>query len=131
MSVPIGFGVHRSGNPTAVHAGDFVLFGAVRGTKGGVVVEGVSAQAEAAFDHLEQVLGQSGTTLASLVRVGIFFRDLQGDRPAFDEVWRARMNQSSTCARYAVEVSDLGAPDDDSRFLLEAIAHLPAATQTN
>ena len=49
------------------------------------------AEAEQLFTNLVAILAAGDAALTSVVRVGIFMRDLQRDRPVFNEVWASRL----------------------------------------
>ena len=55
------------------------------------------------------------------MRVGLVMRDLQGDRPAFNEVWTRRFG-GHLPARSAIESSDFGRPGENARYMLEVSA---------
>jgi 2-iminobutanoate/2-iminopropanoate deaminase len=56
------------------------------------------------------------------VRVGIFMRDLQRDRPAFNQAWLRHFGDHRP-ARSAVEVNDFGRAGEGARYMVEAQAH--------
>ena len=56
------------------------------------------------------------------MRVGIFMRDLQRDRPAFNQAWVRHFGDHRP-ARSAVEVKDFGRAGEGARYMVEAQAH--------
>jgi len=57
-----------------------------------------------------------------VVRVGIFMKELQRDRPVFNEVWRERFADHRP-ARSAVQAADFGRPRETVRYMMEVVAH--------
>jgi len=114
---------HGSPMPQGVVANGFIFLSAVRGIDGATdqLVSGVAEQARRAFAIAEEILASEGSTLQDIVRVGIFMRNLQRDRPQFNEVWRELFGDAGP-ARFAVEVSDIGRPGDDTAILLDITA---------
>lgn len=107
----------------AVVANGFVFLSAVRGVEGASdqLSPGAAAQARRAFAIAAEVLAMVGSTLEDVVRVGIFMRHLQRDRPAFNEVWTEVFGDVGP-SRFAVEVTDIGRPGDDTALLLDIVA---------
>jgi 2-iminobutanoate/2-iminopropanoate deaminase len=114
---------HSGPVPQAVEAGGWVfvsaLFGADPAT--GEVPADAGDEAARLFTNLEAILRAAGTDLAGVVRVGLFMRDLQGDRPALNAAWRERFGDHRP-ARFAVGVTDFGRAGDRARFMLEVTA---------
>jgi 2-iminobutanoate/2-iminopropanoate deaminase len=80
------------------------------------------AEAEQLFDNLAAILVAAGSGLTDVVRVGIVMRDLQRDRPVFNEVWAERFGEHRP-ARSAIESAAFGRPGENARFMVEAVAH--------
>ena len=57
-----------------------------------------------------------------MVRVGIVMRDLQRDRPTFNEVWEARFGAHRP-ARSAIQSAEFGRPGENARFMIEVTAY--------
>lgn len=116
---------HSGPVPQAVRAGDFVYVSAVFG--GDPATDRIPAdaadEARLALTHLESIVRAAGGDLTSVVRVGIFMRDLQGDRPTFNRVW-VEVFGDHRPARSAVGVDDFGRPGKNFRYMLDAVAYL-------
>jgi 2-iminobutanoate/2-iminopropanoate deaminase len=56
------------------------------------------------------------------VRVGIVMRDLQHDRPVFNEVWVERFGEHRP-ARATIESPAFGRSGEQARFMIEAAAY--------
>jgi len=110
--------------PQAVEAGGWVhvsaLFGA-RPREREIPAE-PRAEAEQLFDNLAAILAAAGCTLTDVVRVGIVMRELQRDRPVFNEVWAQRFGEHRP-ARSAIESSDFGRSGENARFMIEVAAY--------
>lgn len=118
---------HNSGTPTGARTGGFIFLSAIRGVDPETQkpVEGAEAQAIQAFENARVALDAAGAGLADIVKVGVYMIDLQRDRPVFNKVWHAHFPDASP-ARFAVEVTDMGARDDATLFLLDITAVAPA-----
>jgi 2-iminobutanoate/2-iminopropanoate deaminase len=114
---------HTGPVPQAVEAGGWVFVSALFGTDPATGSLPDEARDEAAqlFANLEAVLAAAGTDLAGVVRVGIFMRHLEIDRPAFNAEWRRRFGDHRP-ARFAVGVSDFGRTGEGARFMVEVTA---------
>lgn len=114
---------HTGPVPQAVSAGDWVfvsaLFGVVPGS--GAVPPRAAEEADQLFTNLRAVLAAAGAGLGDVVRVAIFMKDLQGDRPAFNQAWTRAFGEHRP-ARSAVGVTDFGRPGDPVRYMVEATA---------
>jgi 2-iminobutanoate/2-iminopropanoate deaminase len=110
--------------PQAVEAGGWIFVSALFGTdpESGALPADAYAEAEQLFANLAAILHAAGLALSDVVRAGIFMRDLQRDRPAFNEVWAKHFGDHRP-ARPAVGVTDFGRPGLDARFLVEAVAY--------
>lgn len=119
---------HRSPIAQAVSAGGFVFFSALRGSDpvSGEVPQDPREQAERLFENLKGLLHEAGGQLADVVRVAVYMKDLQGDRPAFNDVWREQFGDDPP-ARFAVQVMDIGGAGDASRYLADVIAYIGPA----
>ena len=74
------------------------------------------------FANLAAILAAASAGLSDVVRVGIFMRDLQRDRPAFNQAWVRHFGDHRP-ARSAVEVKDFGRAGEGARYMVEAQAH--------
>jgi 2-iminobutanoate/2-iminopropanoate deaminase len=114
---------HTGPVPQAVEAGGWVhvsaLFGAA--PDGHAIPDDATAEAEQLLDNLEAILEAAGARLDQVVRVGVFMRHLQRDRPAFNAVWGRRFGDHRP-ARSAIESSDFGRPGENARYMVEASA---------
>jgi 2-iminobutanoate/2-iminopropanoate deaminase len=115
---------HAGPVPQAVAAGGWVFVSALMGaTPGDRTIPGdARAEAEQLFDNLAAILAAAGVALTDVVRVGIVMRDLQRDRPVFNEVWAERFGEHRP-ARSAIESSDFGRAGEYARFMIEVTAH--------
>jgi 2-iminobutanoate/2-iminopropanoate deaminase len=110
--------------PQAVEAGGWIhvsaLFGADARER--AIPADARAEAEQLFDNLAAILTAGGAGLTDVVRVGIVMRNLQQDRPIFNEVWAQRFGEHRP-ARSAIESAAFGRPGENARFMVEAVAH--------
>ena len=115
---------HTGPVPQAVETGGWVFVSALFGTDPGTgrLPADADDEADRLFANLVAILGAAGAGLADVVRVGIFMRDLQRDRPAFNKAWVRHLGDHRP-ARSAVEVSDFGRPGEGARYMLEVTAH--------
>lgn len=115
---------HTGPVPQAVEAGGWIhvsaLFGADPATH--ALPGDAGAEARRLFANLEAVLRAAGAGLTDVVRVGITMRDLQRDRPVFNEVW-AEVFGAHRPARSAVQAADFGRPGEGARFMVEVAAY--------
>ena len=115
---------HTGPVPQAVEAGGWIhvsaLFGAdpTRHT----IPEDARAEAEQLFTNLGAILEEAGAALTDVVRVGIVMRDLQRDRPLFNQVWAERFGDHRP-ARSAIQSPDFGRVGENARFMIEATAY--------
>jgi 2-iminobutanoate/2-iminopropanoate deaminase len=87
---------HAGPVPHAVEAGGWIFVSAVFGVhprKRGIP-EDARAEAHQLFDNLAAILAACGAGLSDVVRVGIVMRDLQHDRPVFNEVGDGRARRT-------------------------------------
>jgi 2-iminobutanoate/2-iminopropanoate deaminase len=75
------------------------------------------------FANLSAILDAANASLANVVRVGIYLKNLQRDRPIFNEVWKSYFGDHHP-ARSAVEVNDFGRPWEAVHFMVEVVPHL-------
>ena len=115
---------HTGPVPQAVEAGGWIyvsaLFGADPATH--AIPEDAREEAEQLFANLTAILAAVGAELTDVVRVGIVMRDLQRDRPTFNQVWAERFGEHRP-ARSAIEASDFGRKGENARFMVEAVAY--------
>jgi 2-iminobutanoate/2-iminopropanoate deaminase len=115
---------HAGPVPQAVEAGGWIhvsaLFGADARQR--VIPDDARAEAEQLFDNLVSILAAGGAGLTDVVRVGIVMRNLQRDRPVFNDVWAQRFGEHRP-ARSAIESSAFGRPGENARFMIEVAAY--------
>jgi 2-iminobutanoate/2-iminopropanoate deaminase len=88
----------------------------------GRIPEEARAEAEQLFANLEAILQVADARLTDVVRVGIFMKQLQRDRPVFNEAWREAFGDHRP-ARSAVQAGDFGRPRETVRYMMEVVAH--------
>jgi 2-iminobutanoate/2-iminopropanoate deaminase len=110
--------------PQAVEAGGWIHVSALFGAdpRERAIPGDARAEAEQLFYNLAAILAAAGASLTDVVRVGIVMRDLQRDRPIFNEVWAERFGEHRP-ARSAIESSAFGRPGENARFLVEVAAY--------
>ena len=115
---------HTGPVPQAVEAGGWVFVSATFGTdpRTGALPGDAVDEAELVLSNLTAVLAAAGATLTDVVRVGVYMRDLQRDRPVFNEVWAERFGDHRP-ARCAVQAGDFGRPRETVRYMMEVVAH--------
>jgi 2-iminobutanoate/2-iminopropanoate deaminase len=115
---------HAGPVPQAVEAGGWIYVSALFGVhpRERAIPEDARAEAEQLFDNLAAILAAGGVGLTDVVRVGIVMRDLQRDRPVFNEVWARRFGEHRP-ARSAIESAAFGRPGENARFLIEVAAY--------
>tara|TARA_Y100001960_G_scaffold50326_1_gene51110 strand:- start:1009 stop:1446 length:438 start_codon:yes stop_codon:yes gene_type:complete len=119
--------VHTSPIPLGVRAGDFVFLSAVRGVKPGTAfVEEADPELQTIqlFSNLEGILESLELSFDSVVKVGVYMKNLQRDRLIFNKYWRDNFGDSLP-ARHAVQVSDLGDEKGLTLFLLDVTIYDP------
>jgi 2-iminobutanoate/2-iminopropanoate deaminase len=116
--------LHTGPVPQAVESGGWIFVSALFGNdpRTGKRPAEAAEEADQLFANLAAILAAAGAGLSDVVRVGIFMRDLQRDRPAFNEAWTRHFGDHRP-ARSAVEVKDFGRADEDVRYMVEAQAH--------
>jgi 2-iminobutanoate/2-iminopropanoate deaminase len=115
---------HTGPVPQAVESGGWIFVSALFGNDPRTRARPADAgqEADQLFANLAAILAAAGAGLSDVVRVGIFMRDLQRDRPAFNEAWVRHFGDHRP-ARSAVQVQDFGRADEDMRYMVEAQAH--------
>jgi 2-iminobutanoate/2-iminopropanoate deaminase len=115
---------HTGPVPQAVESGGWIYVSALFGAdpRTGRIPDDARAEAVQMFDNLEAILAAAGARLTDVVRVGIFMKQLQRDRPSFNEVWAERFGEHRP-ARCAVEAGDFGRPRETVRYMMEVVAH--------
>jgi 2-iminobutanoate/2-iminopropanoate deaminase len=102
---------HAGPVPQALASGGWIfvsaLFGAYPDNR--QLPNEAGAEAGQLLTNLAAILAAAGADLTDVVRVGIFMKHLQRDRPAFNEAWVRHFGEHRP-ARTAVEVSDFAAP---------------------
>lgn len=116
---------HSGPVPQAVESGGWVFVSALFGThpRTGGRPDDVAGEADQLLANLAAILAAAGGDLSHVVRVGIVMRNLQRDRPTFNEAWVRHFGEHRP-ARSTVESGDFGRIGDDPRFMIEAVAHL-------
>ena len=99
----------------------FVSGQAGRDPRTGTVALDVEAQTEQALRNIETVLHAAGSSLAHVVRCGVFLVDMQ-EFPKMNEVY-ARVFGAHRPARTTVEVS--GLPGEGLQVEIDAVALVP------
>jgi 2-iminobutanoate/2-iminopropanoate deaminase len=114
---------HTNNQSQGTAWGPLICLSAVRGTKPGTgeLDDDVLAQARQCFRNLGDLLEAVDSGLDRVLRVGMYMKDLRTDRPQVNKAWREVFGDAGP-ARFAVEVADIGAPDDNSRLLLDVFA---------
>jgi 2-iminobutanoate/2-iminopropanoate deaminase len=118
---------HTGPVPQAVESGGWIYVSALFGTDPatGELPGDARLEAERLFANLTAILAAADASLTDVVRVGIYMKNLQRDRPVFNEVWKSHFGDHRP-ARSAVEVSDFGRPREAVHFMVEAVAHREA-----
>jgi 2-iminobutanoate/2-iminopropanoate deaminase len=115
---------HTGPVPQAVQADGWIYVSALFGVdpETGRIPDDARAEAEQLFANLAAILAAADTALTDVVRVGIFMKQLQRDRPVFNEVWQEVFGGHRP-ARSAVEVGDFGRPRESVRYMIEVVAY--------
>ena len=109
-----------------VRANGFLFLSAIRGRHPitSVMPDDGYEQAVQALRNLQAVLAASGATLAHVVKVTLFLRDLEM-RKSFHRAWM-EFFPSNPPARIAIAVADANAtPGGNAHFALDVIALAP------
>lgn len=114
---------HTGPIPQAVEAGGWIHVSALFGADpvDHAIPSDARAEAEQLFTNLAAILKAGGAGLTDVVRVGIVMRDLQRDRPVFNEVWAERFGEHRP-ARSAIQAADFGRTGEGARYLVEVAA---------
>ena len=80
------------------------------------------AEAEQVFANLDAILGAASAGLADVVQVGIAMRNLQQDRPVFNQVWAEQFGDHRP-ARSAIQLPDFGRVGENARFMIAVTAY--------
>ena len=115
---------HLGPVPQAVEAGGWIHVSALFGAdpRERAIPEDARAEAEQLFANLTAILAAGGAGPTDVVRVGIVMRNLQRDRPVFNEVWTQWFGEHRP-ARSAIESSAFGRPGENARFMIEVAAY--------
>jgi len=115
---------HTGPVPQAVESGGWVYVSALFGTdpRTGRIPDDARAEALQMFANLEAILAAAGARLTDVVKVGIFMKQLQRDRPTFNQVWAGYFGEHRP-ARCAVQAGDFGRPRETVRYMMEVVAH--------
>jgi 2-iminobutanoate/2-iminopropanoate deaminase len=115
---------HTGPVPQAVESGGWIYVSALFGTdpESGGIPDDAGAEARQLFANLATILAAADAGLTDVVRVGIFMKHLQRDRPMFNEVWREVFGNHRP-ARSAVQAGDFGRPRETVRYMMEVVAH--------
>jgi 2-iminobutanoate/2-iminopropanoate deaminase len=115
---------HTGPVPQAVESGGWIYVSALFGAdpETARIPEDARAEAERIFANLEAILIAAGAGLTDVVRVGIFMKQLQRDRPVFNQVWAERFGDHRP-ARSAVQAGDFGRPGETARYMIDVVAH--------
>jgi 2-iminobutanoate/2-iminopropanoate deaminase len=114
---------HTGPVPQAVEAGGWIFVSALFGADpvGHRIPGDATAEAEQLFDNLAAILRAADADLSDVVRVGIVMRNLQRDRPTFNEVWKSRFGAHRP-ARSAIQSAEFGRSGENARFMVEVTA---------
>ena len=115
---------HTGPVPQAVESGGWVYVSALFGTdpRTGRIPDDARAEAVQMFANLEAILAAAAARLTDVVKVGIFMKQLQRDRPTFNQVWAEYFGEHRP-ARCAVQAGDFGRPRETVRYMMEVVAH--------
>ncbi|HET7477520.1 MAG TPA: Rid family hydrolase [Dermatophilaceae bacterium] len=114
---------HTGPVPQAVEVDGWIFVSALFGVDAqtGRLPEDAAQEAEQLFGNLKAILAAAGAGLSDVVRVGIFMKQLQRDRPVFNQVWVRHFGDHRP-ARSAIGVTDFGRPAEAARYMLEVTA---------
>jgi 2-iminobutanoate/2-iminopropanoate deaminase len=115
---------HTGPVPQAVEAGGWIHVSALFGADpvDHAIPPDARAEAEQVLTNLAAILEAGGAALTDVVRVGIVMRDLQRDRPVFNQVWAERFGEHRP-ARSAIQAADFGRVGENARFMIEVSAY--------
>lgn len=100
-------------------AGLIFTSGQIPDDSDGTVPEAMDQQVHQVFDNLDKVLTNHGSSLADILQITVYLRDIVGDFDTYNAVYRERMLPHATPARTTVEVSTFRGT---KRIELQAIA---------
>jgi 2-iminobutanoate/2-iminopropanoate deaminase len=103
---------------SAVVAGDFVFLGLHRGF-GATFAE----QHEDIFEHLQETLAELGLTLANLVKVNVWLKEIK-DLPEMEQLFRNYFEKDQFPARMTSTTAFI---DADCLVMMEGVAYGPAS----
>jgi len=107
---------HGPGLSAGVKAGGLVFFAGIRGRG-----DDMKSQARAAFESLKNHLAGAGSTLDDVVKVTVYFQDID-ERAPFHEVWMEYLG-NCTPARTTAQVANASTRSGgNSRFILDVVA---------
>jgi 2-iminobutanoate/2-iminopropanoate deaminase len=114
---------HTGPVPQAVEAGGWIYVSALFGADPTqhTIPDDPRAEAEQLFANLKAILAAVDAELTDVVRVGIVMRNLQRDRPTFNQVWAEQFGDHRP-ARSAIEATDFGRKTDNARYMIEVTA---------
>jgi 2-iminobutanoate/2-iminopropanoate deaminase len=101
---------------SAVVAGDDVFLGLHRGF-GASFAE----QHENVFEHLQQTLAELGLTLANLVKVNVWLKDIE-DLPEMEQLFRNHFERDQFPARMTSTTEFI---DEDCLLMIDGVAYDP------
>lgn len=115
---------HTGPVPQAVLAGGWIYVSALFGAqaRSRVIPDDARAEAEQLLANLTAILAAADADLSHVVRVGIVMRNLQRDRPEFNQVWAERFGAHRP-ARSAIEATDFGRQGENARYMIEVTAY--------
>ena len=115
---------HTGPVPQAVESGGWIYVSALFGAdpRTGQIPDDSRNEAEQLFANLEAILAAAGAALTDVVRVGIFMKQLQRDRPVFNEVWKEHFGEHRP-AHCAVQADDFGRPRETVRYMVDVVAY--------
>ena len=117
---------HTSPIPQGVKANGFIFLSAIRGVDPVTqkAKEDLEAQIRQAFENAKSALATGGATLQDVVKIAVYMSDLQAVRPTFNKIWAEYFGDQPP-ARFAVQVGDMGGPNDFSKVLMDITAVAP------
>ena len=130
ISVPAGRPPGSPYNPHVVKANGLLFFPAqlpVDPDTNQVQVPDAAGQARQILENLKTSLESLGGSLDDVVKTGLYLKDM-GDRPSINTEWSEFFGHESPPTRFAVQMADVGEPNDLSRILLDAIALEPGGS---
>lgn len=111
-------GAPRSYTASAVFGGVVWACGQVPRRADGSTPESIEEQVSVAFDNLEDVLVQAGSSLARVLKLTVFLADLD-EFDAYDAAYRARLSDVTLPPRTTVQVARFRG---EKRIEIDAVA---------